>query len=420
MLKSWRSHVAAAVFLGTLVLVIAGCWWSTDGTEPSNQQEHPGEAAPTGSTASSDRMEHTGEATPGAVEPSNHEAHPGETVPTEQADPSNHETGSSGADAHGVYNPHREAPVPLRLKIFDSYVIVRGTLVSSAEEAERYSAEFGGPGKFAWGRWLPGYKNKEFRAPGFPGDSLPVDGEYRAVHTFRFRVTEYLKGSGAWEITVRTRTNGTRGTEAKALQVATNSLAERDTSRDTHEAILFLGERYRDGTAEAAAAGSSQPEGEFQFLLSGPYPPLQYTTDTLNRVWLPAKDPPAAEGETSDEDDSALLFLTGDPSESTPSTISLGELRTEIAAVNTLIGTEGGTEEHKKCVVEGWQYEHLFAGVTANGPFVPFKATHRLASGASEGTVVLSYRPDVRGPGYDRMLVEGVDKDLFKGNYIRK
>ena len=107
-----------------------------------------------------------------------------------------------------------------------------------------------------------------------------------------------------------TRTGGTRGTEAEALQVATDSLAERDTSRDTHEAILFLGERYRDGTA-AAVAESSQPESTFQFLLSGPYPTLQYTVDTLNRVWLPAKDPPAPAGTASSSDDTAPLFLTG-------------------------------------------------------------------------------------------------------------
>ena len=139
---------------------------------------------------------------------------------------------------------------------------------------------------------------------------------------------------------------------------------------------------------------------------------MQYTIDTLNRVWLPAKDPPAAEGETSDEDDSALLFLTGDPSESTPSTISLGGLHTEIAEVDALIGTGGGTEEHKKCVVEGWQYAHLFAGITADGPFVPYETTHQLPSGTPEGTVVESYRTD--GSGYDIILVGGVDKDFFK------
>ena len=397
MLKSWPFYAVAAVILGTLALPIAGCSDGSDNETPSDQVSHDNvnEAASASEAQTPNGAEHTGE-----------------TAPTEQADLSNQETGSSGADAHGGYNPHAETPTPLRVKIFDSYAIARVTLISSAAEAELYSAEFGGPGEFLWGRWIPSFRDRDLRTPRFPGESLPVDGEYRAVHTFRFRVIEYLKGSGASEITVRTRTNGTRGTEAEALQVATDSLAERDTSRDTHEAILFLGERYRDGTAEAAAPGSTQPEGEFQFLLSGPYDPLQYTIDTLNRVWLPAKDPPAPAGTTSSSDDSALLFLTGNPSEAVPPTMSLGELRSEIAAVDALIVTGGGTEEYKRCVVEGWQYEHLFAGIEADGPFVPHEATRQIASGAPEGTEAESHPTD--GPGYNKSLIEGADKDLFK------
>ena len=396
MLKSWPFYAVAAVILGTLALPIAGCSDGSDNETPSDQVSHVNvnEAASASEAQTPNGAEHTGE-----------------TAPTEQADLSNQETGSSGADAHGGYNPHAETPTPLRVKIFDSYAIVRATLISSAAEAERYSAKFGGPGEFHWGRWIPSLRDRELRIPRFPGESLPVDGEYRAVHTFRFRVIEYLKGAGASEITVSTRTSGTRGTEVEALQVATDSLAERDTSRDTHEAILFLGERYRDGTDEAAA-GSSQPEDAFQFLLSGPYPPLQYTIDTLNRVWLPAKDPPAPEETGSSSDDSALLFLTGNSSETVPPTISLGELRPEIAAVDTLIGTGGGTEEYKRCIVEGWLIEHRLAVLTALGTFGPSAFTVRLVSGAPEGRAVLSFPNG--GPGYDRILIEGMDKDLFK------
>ena len=410
MFNSWQTYAAAAVLFASLALIIAGCWTGDDEETPSNELTHVNinESTPASEAPPSNVAEYTGEATS-----SNQGVHSGETTQTGATDPSNQETYSSKANASVPYNLYEHAPAPLRLKIFDSYAIVRATLITSAAEAERYSAMFGGPGEFSWGRWIPSFRDKEYRGPGFPDDSLPVDGEYRAVHAFRFRVIGYLKGSGAFEITVRMRTNGTRGTEAEALQVATDSLAERDTSRDTHEAILFLGERYRDGTA-AAVAESSQPEDEFQFLLSGPYPPLQYTIDTLNRAWLPAKDPPAPAGAASSTDDSALLFLTGDPSESTPSTISLGESRTEIAAVDALIGTGGGTEEHKKCVVRGWHDEHLFAGITVDGPFVPPERTHRLASGAPEGTAVASYSTSIREPGYNRSLIEGVDKDLFK------
>ncbi len=397
-------------------LVAAGCW-DDDEVIPFNQEgQHNIAAASTNQTDPTNHETHLSEGTetrPNSSSSGNE--HNGDSTQTEGSNSSSRETHSSRADAHGFYNPHEHTPAPLRLKIFDSDAIVRATLISSAARAEPYSAAFGGPGEFPWGRWVPGIKDeyKAYRGPGFPDDSLPVEGEYRAVHTFQFRVIEYLKGSGASEITVQARTNGTRGTEAEAMQVATASLSQRDTSRDTHEAILFLGERYRDGTA-AAVGESSQPESKFQFLLSGPYPPLQYTIDTLNRVWLPAKDSPAPAGTASSTDDSTLLFLSENSSGATPSTISLQTLRSEIAAVEALVGTGGGTEEFKQCVVRGWLDEHLFAGITADGPLVPTERTHRLASGAPEGTAVASYSTSIRAPGYNRSLIGGVDKDLFK------
>ena len=173
-------------------------------------------------------------------------------------------------------------PAPLTLKIFESTAHrPKATLVSSAAANERYSAADG----------VGVDRDKESIE-----DWWPQDGEYRASHRFRFRVAEYLKGSGASEITVTARTLGTYGTEALALKAATDSLGERDTSRDTHEAVLFIWEP----TSSA----------EFRFLRSGPYPSLHYTIDTLNRVWLPAKDPPASGGRVFlASDDSSLLVL---------------------------------------------------------------------------------------------------------------
>ncbi len=305
----------------------------------------------------------------------------GETTPIERT-----EYGHSGG------SPETDWPAPLRLRIFEASAIVRATLISSSTEAVRYSAADG----------IDVDVDKLIYEDGW----RPIDGEYRAAHTFRFKVTEYLKGSGASEITVTARTFSTHGTEEQALQVATDWLGERDTSLDAHEALLFLGEPASDGASNDA----------FHFLRSGPYHSLHYTIDTMNRVWLPAKDPPADEGESSDEDDSALLFLTGDPSEAVPPTMSLGELRSEIAEVDALIGTGGGTEEHKKCVVRGWQHEHWFAGFTGGEPFVPPEITRRLASGAAEGTEVydVSDYTGYSGPRYGRKVVEGVDKELFK------
>ncbi len=188
--------------------------------------------------------------------------------------------------------------------------------------------------------------------------------------------------------------------------MARDWLRERDTSRDSHEAIVFLGKSVSDDA--------------FHFLRSGPYHSLHYMVDTMNRVWLPAKDPPTAERESSSSDDSSLLFFTGDPSDASPSTMSLGELRSEIAAVDALIEAGEGTEGYRECLGEMWRQEHWFAGWTGGEPFVPHEDVRQLASGSAEGTEVYDVS-DFRGysgPRYGRMVIEGVDKDLFMSSIV--
>ena len=400
MLRSWRFHATAAVILGTLALVIVGCWISDDEETPSIETTHVKEVVTAGEPASTNQVVHTSDAaSAGQDAPTSQAAQASEAASDAEDAPNNQAVHSSEAASVHV-SPRSDSPAPLRLRIFEASAIVRASLISSSAGAVRYSEALG---LDLDGEPLTSY-DVVFNKIGL-GDSLrPVDGEYRAAHTYGFRVTEYLKGSGASEIAVTARTFSTRGTEAQALQVATQSLAERDTSRDAHEAILFLWKPASDGASTDA----------FYFLRSGPYPPLQYTINTLNRVWLPAKEPPPAEGMSSSTGDSSLLFLIGEPvvpGSPTPepgsSTMSLGDLRSEIVAVDALIAAGDGTEGYSECIVESWRYEH------ANPePRVPVYFTNKLASGTPEETVlnVFSYH----GPRYSKILIQGVDKDLFK------
>ncbi len=362
---------------------------SADEDVQSNRAEHLDETRLADEIAPSSGIEHTGAATP-----------------TDEAT-----SPSSMGEAHGgLLSNKRRIPAPLRLRIFKATAIVRASLISSSAATVLYlSADDTGI-----------YKDDEDTEGS--GEPLPVDGEYRAVHSFRFRVSEYLKGAGASEITVKAMHLGTHGTEAEALQVARDSLAGRDTSRDSHEAILFLSEPTSNNA--------------FHFLWSGPYPSLHYTIDTLNRVWLPAKEPPAAASSSSD--DSALLFLMGEQVSdlSWPTTMSLGELRSEVAAVDALLAAgdgnaviaafadvdeltvddfllqwgvevEDGIEWYKDCIVEGWRYEHAFEALTEESwPLRTRQHEFPLASGAPAGTVIVSY------PG-GRKLIKGADEDLF-------
>ena len=388
MLKSWQFYAVAAVILGKLALVVAGCSISDKHGEPTRVSE----TVPTGESAPIKQVEHSGEAaSAGGVATPNQAVHSSEAGSVGKYAPPN---GTELADSVNV-SPRSDSPAPLRLRIFEASAIVRASLISSAAGEVRYSEALG---LDLDGEPLTSF-NVIFDKLG-PG-GWPEDGEYRAAHTFRFRVIEYLKGSGASEIAVTARTFSTRGTEEQALQVATDSLGERDTSRDSHEAILFLWEPASDGASTDA----------FYFLRSGPYPSLHYTIDTMNRVWLPAKDPPAAEGESSTSDDSAPLFFTGDPSEATPSTMSLGDLRSEITAVDALIAAGDGTEEYRECLGKMWRYEHVRQGERRR---FPPESVHQLASGTPAGTVVHLYSGSDYGPRYSRKLIQGVDKDLFR------
>ena len=90
--------------------------------------------------------------------------------------------------------------------------------------------------------------------------------------------------------------------------------------------------------------------------------------------------------------------------------MSLGDLRSEITAVDALIAAGDGTEEYRECLGEMWRYEHVFQGERR----VPPESAHQLASGTPAGTVVHLYSGDDYGPRYNRKLIQGVDKDLFR------
>ena len=360
MFRSWWVYATIAAIFTLCALVIAGCWDSG-----SDEMTRSNAMAQTGETAPSSRVAYSNDAVP-----------EGEATPSKPSE-------------HGDYLIRTESrvPAPLRLRIFEASAIVRASLITSSVEAVRYSA-------------VSGIDVDESRLG--VGDTYPVDGEYRAVQTFRFNVHEYLKGSGGSEITATARTFGTHGTEAQATEVARGSLAERDTSRDVHEAILFLWEPASNDA--------------FQFLRSGPYPSLHYTIDTLNRVWLPSQNPLAYGGGSSSPDDSSHLYLTEETLGAAPPTISLAKLRSEIAAVDALIAAGDGTDEYRDCVVEIWRYEHRWNGYLRGKPRDPQEVEFQLRSGMPEGTVI--HTTSLAEPKYSKILIDGADKTLFRAVQI--
>ena len=131
-----------------------------------------------------------------------------------------------------------------------------------------------------------------------PGSRLYRDGQQRPVFVFRFRVVEYLKGSGDDELTVNLIAESPDGPFAgyhyagaspmptpdaeKALQTAKSRLAQRDARWDNREALVFLNPSTIPGES-----GAYEFAGRYSTTVLYDYA----VTSEYNRAWLPATAP---------------------------------------------------------------------------------------------------------------------------------
>ena len=206
----------------------------------------------------------------------------------------------------------------------------------------------------------------------------------------RFRVIEYLKGTGPAEIVVAPDTRS------------------RNTTWDDREALLFLTiSRDREGSGTSGAQGANAAR-EFAFSNSHYKNPEGYTIDTLDPSWLPAEiDGIGASGASSNPS-----FITdsqapgGDPEP----TVSLADLRMKIAWMEGGDGILG----YDRCIGVVLNYKKYNRDYEA---FYGTPSTHNewekeLVSGAGQGTLVSAY--DVNGGlTYDKYWLTGQDSQLF-------
>ena len=179
--------------------------------------------------------------------------------------------------------------------------------------------------------------------------------DYIAALDYRFRVLEYLRGSGGNELVAVVydglatfSSSESAVTQAKALK------DERDTQWDNKEAVIFLedahpelpssskADRYRMG-----AASIHEPWDDYYTIAS-----------RWDKRWLPATSSGAA-GESGGSD--SQIFLLDAPTASggasgasgqsgTTPTITLSDLKTKIAANDSEIAAGGGSQAYKDCL----------------------------------------------------------------------
>ena len=199
-------------------------------------------------------------------------------------------------------------------------------------------------------------------------DVVQVDTKWFAVLEFRFRVHEYLKGSGSNEIGGLAWLSQSQATEADARTVAAQLPDAHDSRWDNREAIVFL-------EAEQISRGPVLPGGSDRYWFG----PLREgggifgisVASSHSKRWLPEVAKSASARTTAS---SEKLYLTDDPhgpetayghrvatrSPGSPlPTISLGNLKTRVATLEAEANA-GGTALARSCI-EGayWRLRYV-------------------------------------------------------------
>ena len=212
-------------------------------------------------------------------------------------------------------------------------------------------------------------------------DSLLRNGARAPIFAFRFRVTEYLKGSGGDELTVRTLakytsysadydTDSPAPDADAALRTAKSMLAQRDTRWDNREALVFL----RSSTVPKETGFY-----EFAWRFPGPTRIDHYAiTSADNRAWLPASAPSGDAVIDAALDSSEPHYLTGasfdtdqpqapgavaesvSPPKSSAAAISLTEVKSLIKANEVMLAKGEGVPGYEECVKEMFELDALY------------------------------------------------------------
>ena len=208
----------------------------------------------------------------------------------------------------------------------------------------------------------------------------PDDGGYRPVQELRFTTHEYLKASGPATLLVAVRGGATYATEAGARAAADFAIAGRVTTWDARQGVLFLRTAHPTyAPVGTGATETTEAAGALAFMLSNPnQSSWAYSVDTLSRAWLPAQDTPA-------EGEAPTAFIT-DGAPTPPPTITLVELRAQIASLVAELTTGANTPGFERCI-------HGRIAHDRHRRAAPWTATQRsipLVSGSSAGTNVNS------------------------------
>ena len=243
--------------------------------------------------------------------------------------------------------------------------------------------------------------------------------KYSVLLEFSFSVLEYLKGapptgsggSGSTDIVAVWAAAPFFDTRQEAEAALPAIAAARDARWDDHDAIVFL---QQDS---GGFIPSTQQADRYYLSWGGSWtiPDDGYSIASIHdKLWLPAE---AAVGAPSQPGGDQQRFLMDvPPATGTAPTMTLGEIKTRVAAVAAKLDAGDGSEEYGECVRLAYQYERInhYQMATRGKGFYASTPDHELDSGLATSSVVYEDEgygdlPDKKG----RTWLNGGDADLF-------
>ena len=241
----------------------------------------------------------------------------------------------------------------------------------------------------------------QLRSVSAVAEQMTGQTDYIAALDYRFRVLEYLRGSGGSELVAVVNdsgetfsSNGSAVTRAQALK------DRRDTQWDSREAIIFLED------AHPALPSTSRADryrlGPVSF--HEPWEDYYTIASRWGKEWLPAVSSRAGGASGSSDTKQFLLDApttsggaSGASGQSgTTPTITLSDLKTKIAANDREIAAGGGSEAYKDCLYLKLEWareaQYRLDNIIRLGGQGYFYKRHDapLGSGLAEGTIAFT------------------------------
>ena len=261
-------------------------------------------------------------------------------------------------------------------------------------------------------------------------------GEYVIAVKFHLTVSEYLNGSGATNIIAFWGSSNSYETRSAAEAARPGLVAQRDTTYDDREAIIFMTSEFWDLFDTLKAKNTYEVASTGDFLVDD----FMSVTSRYAKLWLPA----VAVIDGASQTDDSQEFLLAAPGHETarqqargfetnatstspmlaqqqadPPTITLRELKTKIAAVNAELNGGDGSDAYKRCIKAKYLSERVYSHRESEGRTVTVRqdaTSHHTMSGGPADTVLytipqIGTYPDKKD---FKTWLDGGDASLFK------